>query len=846
MSKFRDIIDSPSGTKIILQGNAAFALGVIHAGYHAADGYPGTPSTEVIDKSLSQVQDKITVGWSVSEAVAVAVGLGHAISGSDVVVTMKVPGVFQAGDAISSAAFFSGDAGAFVFYICTDYVPSSTQHVIDPRYFFSSICIPVLEPRNHQELYDIAATAADISRQFHTPVAILVSGILAHSEGLVETKAQRIIVRKPVPKNMTDWMCLPFIARNNYNRVIQERLPALSEWAEESNLVNITTGDTDFGIITCGINDIVVREALQLLNLKVPILSLAKTNPLPKKIIRKFWGSVPGKVFVIEDGYRFLWEKITFMGLDVIGKEETSTITDWSPDTVLSFLSEHIKKLDFHPVRTNVDIKPAARPASICPGCPYRAIAVTIQKFKKQKKIIASFGDIGCSTLLYFFNALDTVLCMGASDSMRQGFVLSRPELAGKVVSIIGDSTECHSGLDSTRNGVFRNVPGVKIILDNRITAMTGGQCAPSSPTNLSNQENKFDLKRAVEAEGCRTVVVDGFNLEQVESELKKSLDLANEGVFTAIIIEGDCINEVAKETTIQQLEFDYNICVNCGICNICTGIELDEDKRPSFTVFCTDCGPYDQVCLQICPKQGAIYLPEKADKVDKKALVAKSFTYANDDTPEIELLTKVLSKEDLPNSIRIAIRGIGGQGNLFFGKALSELALRTPFSEMRIVKGDTHGMAQKGGSVISLFCCGNVYSPVPAPNTVDILVAMEINEVLRDGFLDLLKPDGILIFNVFKALPVNAKKEDYPDFDEIKKQLPNFNIIEADFYAAAHELGDVKGLTANVVALGLLSTVKPCDAIPESIWLDAIAAVSPNERAKNVNFSAFRKGRKL
>ena len=137
MDKFRKMTEAVPESKFILQGNAAFALGVVHAGFHAADGYPGTPSTEVIDKSLAKVQDKIQVGWSVNEAVANAVAVGHSLAGYDSVVTMKIPGIFQAGDAISTSAFYTGKAGALVIFVASDYVPSSTQHVIDVRYFFA-------------------------------------------------------------------------------------------------------------------------------------------------------------------------------------------------------------------------------------------------------------------------------------------------------------------------------------------------------------------------------------------------------------------------------------------------------------------------------------------------------------------------------------------------------------------------------------------------------------------------------------------------------------------------------------------------------------------------------------
>ena len=204
------------------------------------------------------------------------------------------------------------------------------------------------------------------------------------------------------------------------------------------------------------------------------------------------------------------------------------------------------------------------------------------------------------------------------------------------------------------------------------------------------------------------------------------------------------------------------------------------------------------------------------------------------------------IAKKSLPDSIRVAIRGIGGQGNLFFGKVLSELALRTPYSNTHIVKGDTHGMAQLGGPVISVFCCGDVYSPVLAPNSVDILVAMEINEVLRPGFIDLLKPDGTLIFNDFSALPVNTKKGDYPEFKQIKNGLKGYNVVIADFYKAAKELGDIKGITANVVAIGLLSTIKPCSSIPLELWMEALSSISPNETARDANISAFLKGREI
>ncbi|MFC2104163.1 2-oxoacid:acceptor oxidoreductase family protein [Bacteroidota bacterium] len=834
MAKFKNIVQAPAGSKFILQGNAAFALGVVHAGYHAADGYPGTPSTEVIDKSLSQVQDKIKVGWSVNEAVAMGVAIGHSVAGFDTVVTMKIPGVFQAGDPITTSAFYTGEAGALVMFAATDYVPSSTQHVIDARYFFASSRIPVLEPRNHQEMYDVAWHAADISRKFNTPIVVLASGILTHSEGLIITGKSRVITPRELPQKLNNWMLLPGIARANYNKATQERIPAIQQWLEKSELNIEEKGPDDWGIIVCGESDIIVRETLQIIDKNPSILSLSMTYPQPKEKIKEFVSSVKGKVFVIEDGDRFLEEKIRLQGINVIGKEENSVITDWNPKLLIDHLSNHLT-INFDTEEKEIDIKSVMRPPSICPGCPYKAFGLTIQKLKKQKKIYASFGDIGCSTLIYFNDAIDTVLCMGASDSMRQGFVLSRPDMAHKTISVLGDSCECHSGLDATRNAIFRNTPGLKVILDNSITAMTGGQPAPSSPVNLEGMPHKFNLQRAIEAEGGRTVVANSYDLKEVEKVVKKALELAEKGEYTTLILKGECIQEANSKSKMRTITFDYDKCTSCGRCGICPGIEFDETGQPKFTELCTNCGGNPQVCLQRCAQEAIV-------TIDKSQTTAKL-----PELPKVKEIQKIEIRKDLlPESLRVAIRGIGGQGNLFFGKVLSEVSLRTPYADSHIVKGDTHGMAQLGGSVISTFSCGKVHSPVLAPNSVDVLVVMEMSEILRPGFLSLLKTGGTIILNKFKVLPVTAKPEDYPKFEDIELAIKEYNVIQIDANNTVLKLGDVSGKTANVAVLGLLSTIKPFDIIPEEIWLSALMSVSPNDFIKSANKAAFEAGKKL
>jgi indolepyruvate ferredoxin oxidoreductase alpha subunit len=170
---------------------------------------------------------------------------------------------------------------------------------------------------------------------------------------------------------------------------------------------------------------------------------------------------------------------------------------------------------------------------------------------------------------------------------------------------------------------------------------------------------------------------------------------------------------------------------------------------------------------------------------------------------------------------------------------------MNTPYADAHIVKGDTHGMAQLGGPVISTFACGDVHSPNLAPGSADVLVVMEMSEVLRPNFLDLLKPNGTILFNKFRALPPNTKMEDYPKLEDITEAIKEYNIIEIDAVKIAESFGDKSGRTANVVVLGALSIMEPFNKIPEEIWLKALMDLSPNEGIKLANKIAFIGGRK-
>ncbi|MDR3673469.1 MAG: 2-oxoacid:acceptor oxidoreductase family protein [Holophaga sp.] len=816
---------APDGQAEVVQGNIAFAVGCVRSGIHAADGYPGTPSSEVIDRGLAEVQDLITVGWSVNEATAAAVGHGHTLAGRDCVVTMKIPGLFQAGDVFTSGAAFTQQRGALIYYIASDFTPSSTQHLVDPRYLFKSCFVPVFEPRNHQEMHDAPAIAVALARDFRTQVVVMPSGALCHSEGLVRLASAERREPVPMPASLRSFNVLPNIARKSYDTVMDERMPALQAMVEQSPLNHWRKGSGKLGVVTYGVCDLYLREVMTAHGLDLDVLSLAFSNPLPMGLISEFCKSVKGEVLVIEDGYRFLQEAMEGAGLKVRGKAPYSKLTEWSPALVAELLGLELPA-------TASSLPALSRPPLICPGCPYRLFAHEVAAMKGKGQLDAAFGDIGCNALLYFMNAMDTALAMGASESQRMGYVLSRPEQAGRCISIIGDSTECHTGMAGTRNAVYRNTPGVQVILDNEWTAMTGGQPSPTSPANLADQAIRFDLPASLAAHGAKVEVIGAYDRKAIRATLKSALAEAAKGAFTTIVVrDGACLKK--SKASKQRVLVDPDACKKCGLCLICPGLELGADQVPVVTNLCSGCGGHVPACSQMCPTK--VLQPISLKELGQKVGVVFP--------PPPELLPET-PKAKLPARLSLAIRGVGGQGNLFFGRVLTKLAEQAGYGERNIVKGDTHGMAQMGGPVISTFGCGDVVSPVQLPGTVDCLIVMEKSEVLRPEFLDLLKPGGTVLMADTRILPEGMAADRYPSDAELRKILAPYRLVEVDPLKQAVELGDPTGRIANVILMGILSRLTPFDQFPVEMWWKALQKVNPKPAVWAANFAAFNAGR--
>jgi indolepyruvate ferredoxin oxidoreductase alpha subunit len=186
----------------------------------------------------------------------------------------------------------------------------------------------------------------------------------------------------------------------------------------------------------------------------------------------------------------------------------------------------------------------------------------------------------------------------------------------------------------------------------------------------------------------------------------------------------------------------------------------------------------------------------------------------------------------------------VGGQGNLFFGRVLTQLALQAGYGESNIVKGETHGMAQMGGPVISTFGCGGVRSPVLLPATADCLIVMEKSEILRPEFLDLLKPGGTVLMANTRILPAGLSEDRYPSDGQLRELLAGYRLVEVDLLERARELGDSTGRIANVIMMGVLSSLSPFDRFPVDLWWKALQKVNPKPAVWAANFAAFNAGR--
>ena len=581
-------------TKRIMLGNEAFARGAYEAGVKVVSSYPGTPSTEVTEAAAKY--DEIYVEWAPNEKVGVEVAMGASVGGVRSLSCMKHVGLNVASDPFYTAAY-TGVNGGMVVLVADDNGCHSSQNEQDSRYHGRSAGVPVLEPADSQECKDYMKLAYEISEKYDTVVLMRSSTRISHSRGIVTLG--ECIEREKIPyvKNMQKYVAMPAMARKLH--IAQEkRLNQIEEDAAdmiagedklERHLNRVELGDSKIGIVTSGICYQYVREALP----DASILKLGMVNPLPRKMIAEFANEVE-KLYVIEEGNPFLEEQIRAMGVPVYGGKDMFTIQgEYSARMIRKGfgLENEQSALEEAAGKSELDDAPG-RPPLLCAGCPHKGLFYVLSKLKT-----TVLGDIGCYTLAALppTSAMDTTLCMGASITMAHGFEKAMGT-ADNTVAVLGDSTFIHSGITGLVNMYYNQSHGTVIVLDNRITGMTGHQDNPASGKNAKGQPAPaIDIATLARAIGIKNVVeVDPFDVKEVERIVKE--ETAREEL-SVIITKRPCAM-IVKQTNIPRLVTDN--CRNCRQCMKigCPAIEEEDGKPVVVADRCVGCG----LCQRVCP----------------------------------------------------------------------------------------------------------------------------------------------------------------------------------------------------------------------------------------------------
>jgi Indolepyruvate ferredoxin oxidoreductase, alpha and beta subunits len=477
----------------LLSGDEAVALAALHAGVALGTGYPGTPSTEILE-TFSELGGRAQ--WAPNEKVALEVGLGAAFGNARAIVTMKHVGLNVAADPLFTAAY-TGVAGALIVVSADDPGMSSSQNEQDNRRYAVAAGLPAIEPSDSQEAYDFLFTAIEISERWHLPVLFRMTTRVCHSKSIVVARdaADWDPARAPhFEHDIAGRVMIPANARPAHRR-LRAKLAEIAAWGEDCSLNRVEPGDRSLGIIASGVSYLHAAEAAP----GAAIFKIGLVNPLPIERARAFAASVE-RCVVVEEGDPVIADSLRAAGVLVESKAEMYRFGELDVARVGRILSGDV---------TPEPAPPRGKPPELCPACPYHIVYGTLAK---HDCIVA--GDIGCYTLgvLPPYRAMDSCVAMGASIGVGLGLrhVLP-PAEARRVVSVIGDSTFVHSGISGLVEMAY-NPPAtghVVLVLDNGTTAMTGQQEHPGTGRTLDHgPTNKLSIEGVASAIGIGSVTV--------------------------------------------------------------------------------------------------------------------------------------------------------------------------------------------------------------------------------------------------------------------------------------------------------------------------------------------------
>ena len=599
-------VDQPQQKKSVrpLTGNEAIARGAWEAGVRVAAAYPGTPSTEILESLAKYPVTDLHAQWSTNEKVALDVAIGASFAGSRALAAMKHVGLNVAADAFMSQAYI-GVNGGLVLAVCDDPGIHSSQNEQDTRIYGQFATVPVLEPSDAQEALDLTRLAFAISEEFDTMVIVRSTTRLSHTRSPVVTGARKEQPSRGFLESPAKNVMIPAHAKHRHLAVL-EREAKLKEYLESAPINRWEAGEraggkagkASFGVITAGTCYPYVKEILP----RASVLKLGASWPLPEGLLRRYCESVE-RVLVVEELEPVIEKDALALGLKVEGKQFFPRTGEFSPE-ILRAGFERAGVLEPRVQRGNWTPEPLARPPVLCAGCPHTSSFMAVRASGARVA-----GDIGCYTLACLdpLRGLDTTVSMGSSIGNAIG--MAKAGDTKPVMATIGDSTFLHAGIPGLIDAVYNQANITVMILDNHVTAMTGGQEHPGTGKTLRGEAApRVDYEALVHAIGVKWVrTVDSYDLAQVYQTLREAI--AHKGV-SVIISNRPCVLDPVKikGPALQVVNEQCNACQSCmnlGCPALTWGEDTFEGRHkvkidPSLCIGCTLCA---QVCTVDCIK---------------------------------------------------------------------------------------------------------------------------------------------------------------------------------------------------------------------------------------------------
>lgn len=594
--------------KEFLMGNAAIALGAVASGVNVVAGYPGTPSTEVLETIAKHRPDDVYVEWSVNEKAAMELAAGASYSGARTLVTMKQVGLNVASDPLMSLEYI-GVKGGMVILVADDPGPISSQTEQDTRHFAAFSKLPCFDPSSAQEAYEMIQEAYEYSEKYNTPVFLRPTTRVCHGYASVSVKdPEEYTVHTPegFVKDSKRWVIFPRLSYQNHQKIEARNVELADIFSSyEKNKIYPacdTFADSRKGIVSGGISFTYAMETLIETGM-VRHLKISTPHPFPEKLAAQFLDGLD-EVLCLEELDPVIERELTYicgkyhLPVKILGKLTHNTAnagenTRDSVDTYIrTFLDLPVKE---QPKLTDIPPLPV-RPPVLCAGCPHRASFYAVKKAMQGRKTIFC-GDIGCYTLgnAMPLDMVDTCLCMGAGLNIAQGVEKIEPDTA--CFAFVGDSTFFASAITGVVNAVYNQANMTLVVLDNSTTAMTGHQPHPGTGRTVMGEiVQKINIEQVLRGIGVQDVeTVNPLDHEAAVSCVK---ELADKPGVKAIIFKSPCI-AVTKPGT--PMHVDISSCIHCKKCIRelgCPAIITEDGNVSIDSSMCTGCG----LCSQICP----------------------------------------------------------------------------------------------------------------------------------------------------------------------------------------------------------------------------------------------------